>query len=347
MRWAKSEWERAIGRLCGVVLFGAFLVLFDGCRPEMKSISSSANRPLRIAINVWPGYASAFLAKERGWFEKFGVEVELVLNQEIEESYRQFDQGEVDGCFGVLSDVVMQESRHSKTKVVFAADYSMSGDVIVGKGAPGDLSGLKGKTIGHGGLNTFSHVFVIKALEQAGIDELDVTYRSVPAHEVFKLLESGEIDAGHTWEPTATEATEKGYHRLGSAADVPGLIADVLMFSPKVVEERAKEVEAVIKALIASVEELILSPDQGIQIMAQATGMTEAEMRTGLEGVKLLDLSGNIGAFQRNSELSSLYHSVAVIGQFLMERGQVGSAPIPDRFLEPRFIKELAYKNAL
>ena len=75
--------------------------------------------------------------------------------------------------------------------------------------------------------------------------------------------------------------------------------------------------------------------------------MTENEMRTGLEGVKLLDLTGNIGAFQRNSDLSSLYHSVSIIGQFLMERGQVASAPLPDRFLEPRFIMELAYKNAL
>ena len=243
--------------------------------------------------------------------------------------------------------MVMHESRHAKAKVVFAADYSMSGDVIVGKGARGDLAGMRGETIAHGGLNTFSHIFVIKALEQAGIDELDVKYRSIPAHEVFKYLESGEIDAGHTWEPTASLASENGYHRLGSAADVPGLIADVLMFNPTVVENRSRDIEAVIKSFIASVEELIQSPDEGILIMAEATGMTESEMRTGLEGVKLLDLTGNIGAFQRGAELSSLYHSVAVIGQFLMERGQVGSAPIPDRFLEPRFIKELAYKNAL
>lgn len=334
-------------RICGWGLLCGFLVLLHGCRPDENPVISSGSRPLRIAINVWPGFAPAFLAKERGLFEKFGVDVELVLNQEIEESYRLFDQGEVDGCFGVLSDVVMQETRHAKTKVVFASDYSMSGDVIVGKGLAGDLSGLKGKTIAHGGLNTFSHVFVIKALEQAGINELDVKYRFVPAHEVFKFLESGEIDAGHTWEPTASEASENGYHRLGSAADVPGLIADVLMFNPTVVEERAQEIEAVIKSFIASVEELIVSPDPGILIMAEATGMTENEMRTGLEGVKLLDLTGNIGAFQRNSDLSSLYHSVSIIGQFLMERGQVASAPLPDRFLEPRFIMELAYKNAL
>ena len=329
------------------LLLVSCILVFCRCRPDVDRDTGAAQRPLRIAINVWPGYASAFLAEERGLFEKFGVDVELILNQEIENSYTLFDRGEVDGCFGVLSDVVMQESRHEKTKVVFATDYSMSGDVIVGKGLAGNLLGLKGKTVAHGGLNTFSHLFVVKALEQAGIDELEVAYRSVPAHEVYRLLKSGKIDAGHTWEPTASLACENGYNRLGSAGDVPGLIVDVLMFNEQVVKNRGNEVEAVIRSLIASVEDLIKSPNQGISIMADATGMTELEMRTGMEGVELLDLAGNIDAFQRTSDMSSLYHSAAVIGQFLLDRGQVEAAPRPDRFLEPRFIKELAYKDAL
>lgn len=58
-----------------ITLFLPFL-LICGCQ-----YPKPAKEPIKISINVWPGYAIAYLAQEKGFFKQNGVEVELILKK--------------------------------------------------------------------------------------------------------------------------------------------------------------------------------------------------------------------------------------------------------------------------
>lgn len=73
--------------------------------------SNQTPEPIKIAINEWPGYAHAFLAYEKGFFEKNGVDVELVFDRDYSVSQQRYVDGEVDGVFEVLSDTMFRNTQ--------------------------------------------------------------------------------------------------------------------------------------------------------------------------------------------------------------------------------------------
>jgi len=300
---------------------------------------NSQDEPLKIAINVWPGYSHAFIAEEMGLFEKNNVEVELILKEEYSDAQQVYIDGDSDGIFEVFSDTIFHNFNDIETKIVYVADYSASGDVIIGTG--NSLSEMKGKKIGVEGFNSFSHIFVLKALENVGLLESDVEFVNVPAHDVLRSLEAGEISAGHTWEPTKSKAIDKNYKILAEAGDVPGIITDVLSFNTKVMEQRPDDIQAVVKSLLEAHDFIVQNREEAIRIMSTATDMNPDEMDEGINGVYHLSLEDNLNAMKMSSEPTSLYNNGAFIAKFYWERGQINEIPDFDEIIEPKFVMQL------
>jgi len=320
-----------------LALFICAIAIITSCTkaPEPKG-------PLKIGINVWAGYAYAYIAQEKGYFQKNGVQVELVLCNDYFQSYQLYNEGKVDGNFEVYADAILQDAEGIGAKVVLVTEYSTSADVIVGKSEFKSLSDLKGKKIGIGAPNSFSNIFALAVLEQAGIKEHEIRFEIVPALDVPAALEKGLIDAGHTWEPAKSEALKKGYKVLAEANDVPGLITDVLVFNDKTITERPEEVKAVVKSLLEAVDFLKSNRVEAVRIMAKHEDMTEAEMRSGLNGLKILDLKENVEAMHKSAAHTSLYGSGELIADFYVKRGQLSHISDFDKIIEDRFVEELA-----
>lgn len=313
-------------------------ILISGCTEENKTISQE---PIKIAINVWPGYAHAFVAQEKGFFEKNGVEVELILKEEYSEAQELYTDGNTDGIFEVYVDTIFHNSEGISSKVVYVTDYSDTGDVIIGKPEYNSLADLKGKKIGIEGVNTFSHIFALSAAEKEGLVESEIQFESVFAGDVLTALEEGKIDAGHTWEPTTSEALEKGYKILGKAGDVPGIITDVLTFNSKIIKERPKEVEAIVKSLLEARNFVYTDREEALEIMSAAENIPKGEMNEGIEGVVHPNLKENMAAMKDTEETTSLYSSGRIISNFYISRGQLSSIPDFDKIIESKFIENI------
>ncbi|HHT9113446.1 MAG: ABC transporter substrate-binding protein [Planctomycetes bacterium] len=297
--------------------------------------------PIKISINLWSGYAYAFIAQEKGIFSKNNVEVELIFKNLISESAKLFKDCGVDGFFDVFTDVVVINSEGIPTKVVYITDYSSSGDVIIGRPELNSISDLKGKRLCFEGVNSFSHLFVLRALKKAGIDETEVQFENLPAMEVLNALESGKIDAGHTWEPIKTQAIKKGYKVLITAGDIPGVIIDVLAFHEKIVEERPDDIQGIVKSLIEARDFIFSNRKEAIEIMARAEGMATEEMESGINGVHLLDLDENVEAMKVSSKETSLYRSFDAITDFYITSGQISQKQDVSKIIEPRFAENI------
>ncbi len=328
--------------ILGMVLIAVFLTaLFVSQYVTLPGIRTTSREPIKIALNVWPGYAHAFIAQEKGFFEKNNVEVELILKEEYSKAQELYINGEVDGIFEVYTDTIFHNSEGILTKLVYVSDHSDAGDVIIGKPEFNSLADLKGKKISVEGVNSFSHLFVLSVLGKNGLKEGDIFIENIPAHDVLTALEEGRIDAGHTWEPTKSAAIKKGYKILGKAGDIPGIITDDLAFNSKIIKERFDEIQAIVRSLAEASDYLKNNWDEGLQIMADAEGMGKEEMEEGVNGVHLQDLNGNIKAFTKSEETTSLYGSGKIIAEFYLGRGQMSSVPDFDEIIEARFINEL------
>ncbi len=321
-----------------MLLLAVLAIIFTvaGCSKTEKK------QAIKISINIWPGYAHAFIAQEKGVFEKNGVEVELVLKKQITESTQLYRDVEVDGVFTLVPDVVMFNSEGIRTKIIYVADYSDTGDVIIGRPEYSSLADLKDKIVSFEGVNTFSHMFVLKALEKAGLRESDVRFENIPAHDVLAALEEGRIDAGHTWEPTKSQALRKGYKILGKAGDVPGIITDVLAFNSKIIKERPTDIQRIAKSILEARDFLYTNRAEAIAIMAKAENMTEEEMADGVDGVRHPDLKENVEAMKKTEKSTSIYYIGEYVAGFFLNRGQLSQKPNLDEIIEPRFINELA-----
>jgi NitT/TauT family transport system substrate-binding protein len=226
-------------------------------------------------------------------------------------------------------------------RIVYITDYSDSGDVIIGRSDIGSLSELKGKTVSFEGVNSFSHIFVLTALTKAGLQEYDIKCENIDAQSMLKALEEKKIDAGHAWEPVKSQLLKKGYKVLSKAGDYPGIITDVLVFTPDVIKERPDEILAIVKSLFDALNYLKSHRDESVKIMADSMGMSIQEMNAGIAGIYQPDVKENLAL----ATTLPLTTSVKMIMDFYLKRGQLFNVVNVNDILELKFIQSLAERG--
>jgi NitT/TauT family transport system substrate-binding protein len=328
-------------RFLAVIICFAMMLSAASCS---KRESLPTKRPIRIAINQWPGFAHAFIAQEKGFFAKNNVQVDLVFKKEASDSFKLYQNAEVDGCFTVLPDALLLNLMGIPTKAVCVVDYSVDGDVIIGRPGIESLSELEGKTVSFEGANSFSRIFVLTMLGKAGLKESDLRFADLPAQDVWRSIEKGLIDAGHTWEPTKSEALKNGCKVLARAGDVPGIIVSVLVFDDDVIIKRPDDVRAVVRSLFEALDFAKRNPEEALKIMAQGEGMSEDEMRRGLEGIYQPDIKENLEltTTTTTTTIPPLIASFNIASNFYLTHGQMAKELKLREVFDTRFLKEIA-----
>ncbi|MCP4651307.1 MAG: ABC transporter substrate-binding protein, partial [PVC group bacterium] len=260
------------------------MVFMVGCAQEKLE----KKKPITIGVDVFPGWGHVFIAQEKGFFKKNGVDVEIVLTEKYLAVQDQFANNELDGAFMVYTDAIYAYSRGIDTRVVYISDYSISGDVIVAKPELKEVRDLEGKIIGIEGINSFSHMFVLSILEKHGLSEGDFFIKNVNAQDVVDELEQGDIDAGHVYGPGKFLAQQKGYSLLASAEEIEGIITDVLSFHNKIINERPGDIKAIIKSLFEAKKFQETNRKEAVAIIARAIQDTQDSVSVGIDAVKYI-----------------------------------------------------------
>ncbi|MRN40878.1 MAG: hypothetical protein FIO02_07540 [Nitrosopumilales archaeon] len=227
------------------------------------------------------------------------------------------------------------------TKVVYAVDYSKSADAIIGKG--NNLTEVKGQKIGVQGINTFSHFFVLSALQKVGLTEGDVQFVSIPAQNVTQALDKGEIFAGHTYQPYLSGGLKKGYHVMFTAGQLPGLITTVLAFRSNIVDQRPQDVQAVISSFIEAEQYYDSHREDALNIMSSKSGVSKQDIIQNFDGIKVISLKENslLAMNNKSNETTSLYALGNHMAGFLVDRGQMGQYPDFTKLIQPKFVNAL------
>lgn len=296
--------------------------------------------PIKIAVfTTWATGALIYLAQEQGFFAKHHVQVELLPAADYQEILRLYRENKSDMSFMLLTDALMFESEGQPTRFIYVTDHSEGADAIVGQSIFNDLSELKGKKVSFEGFNTFSHLLVLKLLEQAGLNEGDFQAANLEASAVIGALDTGKIEAGHVYNPYISKAVERGYKILARSEKVIYLMSEGFIVNAKVAAERRQEVQAIIDALSETVEWWRHAPEQGIKIMAKRGGVSETELADTARNLKVLTAAQNKPLFEPNG---TLLKGGREIVDFFYQKGVLSKIPELNKVIDGQFVATTA-----
>lgn len=266
-----------------IIKKGIFLIIlslvFCGKPETTKNIS------YRIGLPPQVRYAPLFIAKEKGFFKNRNLNVELIVENDL---HRFYKENSLNGICLDYADAILLSAGGQNVQIVYRLGYSVSSDVLIGRKKIKSIKDLKGKTISFDGVNTSSHLFVLKLLEMNGVKEHEYYSYNLSPDSVVEALDSGKIDAGHARGISISKALEKGYKILGDSGDVPDTLTDVIALDKEIVSGFTGDTIQFILAVQESIQFIQASPGESYKIIAKAINHSEEDVRSSLKGFRFL-----------------------------------------------------------
>jgi NitT/TauT family transport system substrate-binding protein len=309
------------------------LPLLGGCSGEQ------APPPLRVAINVWPGYDTLWLAEQLGFTAAEGVKVRIMTTDGLGASRRLFKLGEADVIGGTLVELIstaLIDGR--KSRAVALLDVSLGPDVILGRPGLASVRELRGRRIGVEP-GTSDILLLASALRAHGIEPGEVREVFLTHPAKLGALAAGEVDAVCSYPPEAAETVRRtGARVLFSSADAPGAIIDVLITDAETIRTRSRELAALVRANQRAIDALRTDP-AARRLVAERGRLTTAELEQQLAGMQLPELASQPSRFGRGG---TVHLATEEAVRALRRYGAISREPAPEELLEEGILRAAA-----
>ncbi|MCB9497189.1 MAG: OmpA family protein [Fibrobacteria bacterium] len=296
-------------------------------------------RPLKVGVVTWGGYAGGeyfnggFKASEASrYFQEYGLLVEFVLNDDFLSSREAFKSGAVDLLWTTADAFPVEAAGMAalNPRVVFQADWSRGGDVIVARRGIGSINDIRGKKVAVA-FGTPSHTFLIQSLKAADIPYSSIDIVEAPsAIDAASYFKAGKVDAAVVWSPDDADCLKNvpGSSVLVSTRAASNIIADVFIAKQEFIDRNAKALNALVSGWLIGAAEInssesakakaaeILSAglNQPLDFCLQAINNTR--LATYGDNVNFFDLQGSFKGVRGEdlySQMSDAYRSVGLI----------------------------------
>lgn len=171
--------------------------------------------PLRLTVGYGNhlGCALYFIAEEMGYFEEYGLDVELVPFQDGTAGLAALQAGQIDaGSFG--STATFSLIAQGQDITIFGGQMHEGSGIITTPERVdefSDFANYKGKTLGLVRMATGDVVFRYGLIQAGLIPGEDVTIVELDsAAAITEAVKKGEIDAGGSWIPNLKNAEAQG-----------------------------------------------------------------------------------------------------------------------------------------
>ena len=255
--------NRYLSRFSGVALalFAAFSV----------SPASAADK-LTVAHSTWVGYGPLYIARDKGFFEEEGLDVDLLVMEDVKTRMPALAAGRIDVAVTTIDTVLTFTTPKRPLVYLFALDDSAGGDGIVANKDITSVADLKGKSVAYTE-GSVSQFFLSVLLKNEGLTLADVETQNMTAGDAGAAFVAGRVDAAVTWEPWLTRGkdTEHGTLLVDSSS-TPGLITDVAVTTEKTLSERKDDLKAFYRAWVKAVDWQKENEAEADEIMAKGVG---------------------------------------------------------------------------
>ena len=321
-------------RLVAVLIGGIALA-------AMPAPFAAAADPVKIGFNIWVGYGPLYIARDKGFFQKRGIDVDLIIIEEVREKLGDLAAGKLDMVASGGGTSLIYLTEPDQLQYVAATEDSNGADGIIATKEITTLADLRGKRVAlnRGGLPEFYFATLLKS---AGLKESDVNLVDLRGDVVGKAFIDRLVDAAVTWEPwlSRAKATDFG-HLLIDTSVTPGVVFDVLVARKDFVLHHAKDVKAVVDAWHDAVAYFDSHREEAIDLMARDMGDWLKDPKTfaeTLDGVRYFGASENKAFFGTKDKPGPLYESVKQAIAVWSELGKMKVKATPENIINYSFV---------
>lgn len=185
---------------------------------------AQAMTTLKIALIPIEPAATAYYAKENGFFTKAGLDVEIDQNPSTPALASAVASGTYDIAYGTVPTLATAHSKGLPFVLVAPgiadSPVHFGGAIVVGVNSTAKTGkDLNGKTLGTAGLNTIAEYLPRAWIDKTGGDSSTVKFIEMPFPVTPDAIASGRIDGAYLAEPFVTIAEKKGAGKILTTGD--------------------------------------------------------------------------------------------------------------------------------
>ena len=292
--------------------------------PAFSSFAA-ASQKLTIAHSTWIGYGALYIAKEEGFFEKAGLDIDLKVIEASSDALAAMQGGQIDVVASTVDNFSLFAGNGAKLSLLMSLDESSGGDGIVSKKEIATVADLKGRTVGvqKGSISQF---LLAQALDKAGLTINDVNAIDMKSGDAGAAFVAGSIDAAVTWQPWLGKAAASNSGKvLIDTKSMPGLIVDALATRTDFAEEHSADLKAFVKAYFEGVAFMQANPEKANEIIARNLKMSKDTLEGTLKDVRFFNAKDNADFFAGTD--SPAVKLVTSAGEFYRRIGVLRAAP--------------------
>ena len=228
---------------------------------------------VKIGLQPWLGYGPLWIAEQQGFFEKNGVDVELINFTWDQDVAAALASGNIQVISAATNTVILNINNGVPLKGFMVMDGSTTADAVLAGNNIASIAELKGKKVAYE-LGSTSDLLINYALNSNGLTIADVEAVPLAAADAGLALIAGRVDVAVTYEPYISAALAQGpdFKVLYTAGEKPGLISDVLAADASFIADNQDDLVGIIKAWNEAVTFLRDNPEAGGKIIADAVG---------------------------------------------------------------------------
>jgi NitT/TauT family transport system substrate-binding protein len=255
---------------------------------KAASSTAGAGTPLpkvKVGMLKIAGVANIYVAKQKGFFEKNGIDVELVQFNNGNDAVAAQQSGSIDIAISIpgtamaaiergfeLTAIFQNETAHSKGPDSGALLVKNDSKIVT-------LKDLEGKKVSVSTLHSQATVLLQELLKKAGVDIKKIHFMEVPYPAVAESLKSGQVDAVATIDPYTTQIVSSDIGKVMNwvyAETLPKAPLGAWFAKKSWVAAHGKEVEAYNKSAKEAIDFMLANPDEARKSVAAYTGLDPA-----------------------------------------------------------------------
>jgi ABC-type nitrate/sulfonate/bicarbonate transport system substrate-binding protein len=258
-----------------------------------------------------------WVAQHRGMLADEGLDVAIELYEGVDEVTNRLRDGRAQIGYGITEHVVLDSEAGGFLEIVGGNVNRLPFSLITGKNIR-SVEDLRGKTVGVSSIEAGSSSLVIKLLAARGLQyPANYKMRAVgPILARWKMLQSGEIDAGLQGAPLNYIAIDEGFRSVCEPRqEVPDFQFTSLNVDKRWAEANADIMHRFMRAFVRAHEWFFANRDGITPIALAETGIAENYARRAwdeytADEIFPRDGDANDAAVQALIEISSLIRAV-------------------------------------